>query len=1261
MNKLTNKISTAIKTALSLSMLASCITTYAEDTEVFYSVNVSKPNLLFVLDVSGSMSGTIEVSSGPGTAVTSQIKSSVEDGSQNGSNSNVVTNQNSITFSQYNLSRFRFDNLGIPQDANITDAYIQFESAATTSGDVTVRVYSDDTNNSPSSDGNYFSGNFNRGYDWEIREDWAAGDRTEDQRVDVMSVLQEVVDRNGWQQNNGVSFFLYNVSGGSRSVFTFDDNFGTVPELHVEYTDGSSYKKKIDVMKESLRTVLEEAPDNVKIGLMNYGQEGLSIYNPQNKRHNSVSGIAFPVTDINAKARDVITSNSDVYGLPSFPDENKTVREYVADIADSWNENSFTPIVDALYEAALYYRGETMHYGQNSPYINGAHPTTYSGDVVTKDIRYVARDVTSSNAQKYISPIESSCQENYIVLMTDGAPTYRVSYNNSQTTNEGPFASIRGTSKGPQGTLASAIGACASPQGAGNAGKCGAEITQYIATHDNLPDPTGSFPNGQEGNQYIETFTIGFGTGAGTSTETYLKSLATYDDGIPGTEDDGYFEASSPEALANAFKNILAAVAAPKGTLASPGYSVNVKSGLEHEKDIYIPVFDRKNSSRWAGNLKKFKIVDEDGLRKIKGSNGAEAVDELGGFTTNALDYWSESPAATPDGKLVQKGGLANLLDPSERNVYSDIVSNDISTASNQLTEGNIANITNDVLGISPTSTVAYRKKLVNFMRGWELGEPNTEARYHMGDMLHSEPLVITYNSGENGVKKQYIFAGTNEGYLHAFDTADTGSNAGKEMFAFIPSELLKTITESQYLNEGTAEDHKYGVDGSITYWFNDVDEDGVVDVGSDQVILYFGLRRGGNSYYALDVTNINAPKLLWKVNSEDTGYGLLGQSWSPPYLARVGVDGSTCVNGRENCKEVVIISGGYDPDEDRNIPNTQLVDDAKSSVTANEGNDIFIIDAINGGAPLWKLSSAVSNPLVNSVPGGIRILDTNYNQFIDRMYFGDTGGNLWRVDLSEAIGSSDEESTITKLAELGDGGRKFFNEPDVSALKLKGKTVFAVSIGSGFRAHPLDKTIDDKFYVVLDRSPFSKLDEDNYNTILTSTLARITIDESGVTQTGTLAESDGWLVHLPDSGEKVLATAVTFDGVITFTTLVPEVLTSGVGIDQCAAPATQGRFYAINLLTGEPGIDLDGSGDDDSDTSDPYNPDSITDNDIYITVAKGEIPGKPQTIFNPLDVVAGVCTHPVDIRIGKKLSQATGYDACRLESVYWSDPVSDQ
>ncbi len=535
--------------------------------------------------------------------------------------------------------RLRFTNINIPQGAEIKNAYIQFEASETSpKKKAHFEVYAESTDNAPAIVANFFGGSYYEDDKSHHHDKWNAGDRGDDQRVDVEEVTQDVIDRDGWSENNAIAYYI-DSKDGERSIAMFDHPTATPPTLYIDYEVKESKKDRLEVMQESLRAVLQESPDNVKVGLMNYGQESLNVSNPENKRHHAVTGLSFPVTDINAKARDVIVTPADVWGLPSYPSETTTVREYIADIADTWNHKSYTPIVDSLYEAALYMRGEKMHYGQSLPTLSGAHPSTYDGPVVTTNVAITGRD--RATAPKYKTPIESSCQENYIVLMTDGAPTYRDS---SWKSIEGPLARRASiASGGPQGPLASALGTCATAAGVGKQGNCGAELTHYLANNDNLPSPTSSFPQGQEGDQLIKTFTIGFGTGEGTDTETYLKSLATYDDEdtSEGPEEDGYFLATSPEDLAAAFKGILEEVAEPKGTLASPGYSVNVKNGLEHEKDIFIPVFDRKNTSRWSGNLKKFKIVDIDDKRVIQGKNNVNATDELGNFTSNALDYWS--------------------------------------------------------------------------------------------------------------------------------------------------------------------------------------------------------------------------------------------------------------------------------------------------------------------------------------------------------------------------------------------------------------------------------------------------------------------------------------------------------------------------------------------------------------------------------------------------------------------------------------------
>jgi len=1235
----------------------------------------------------------------------------------------IDTSNSSIEFYEPQLALDEDHNVGlrfnlgqtIPKDAVILDAYITLTSAGNYTNDGSINIQTKSTGSAAefSLANPILSDGYDSGVNWPLLgANWTLD--TSYRTPELTQNIQSIVD------NSDVDSLAFRLlrEGDLRNVYALDGSGDKAPVLYIKYQDignatagtgtgtggttiVTEINTRLEVMQKALENVLQVAPE-INVGLMKYSGMNGDRFRDHNelKRNHYVGGIVYPISPIYEESADHIGSYQDRDNLPNPGD--KIVREYLSDVANQWEPYGGTPIVDSLYEAALYFRGELAHFGRTKNDTDdwnstGSHPSSLvNGDRMTKHVADVARP-SQANA-RYKSPIINECQSSYIVLMSDGEPTNY--YDDNWGRARGPFAQyVAGghTNTGIEGDLATRIksgnsSGCLTGNGEeGNtaekftSGTCGREITQFLATNDQMPDGGRGSNKGVKGEQLIKTFVIGFGPttgGLSPGAEEYLKSLVTVDG-------NGYFKAEHKQQLETAFLSIFDEVAKASNSLSSPGYSVNVKSGLEHEDDIYIPVFDRKNTSRWSGNLKKFKLVDDNGKRKIRGKNNKDAFDEYGAFTDDALDYWSASPNAHPDGFVVDKGGVAELIEPENRKIFSDLDCDtgcDLNTTSNLFKATN-SNVTAGLLGIdsaglSEADTITFRKTLINFMRGWEDGYYNEDGsgsganakgikRGYMGDMLHTEPLVVTYAKGaaDGSGKKQYIFAATNEGYLHAFDV-----DSGKEKFVFAPEALLKN-SFSLFNNAGTARDHKYGVDGTLTYWHDDANHDGNVD-SSEKVYLYFGLRRGGRAYYALDVSNINQEnpqvKLLWKKTNDDDGMGLLGQTWSAPYLAKVRTSDGTK-------KEAMIISGGYDQKDDRDDPlKPKFLDDATTTVTSDNredamGHNIYILD-MHTGELLWDLDGSMSenSPLKNSIPGGVRILDVDRNGVIDRMYFADTGGFVWRLDLSEALSKSgDDKSKLTKLASLAvkdsRDARKFYNEPDVAVMSPNGKTMFAVSIGSGFRAHPQDKTIHDKFFVLKDVSPYDELASD-FDAIEVDSLASVSVSGSAgsvaLTQSGfgDANKDKGWYLSFPeDTGEKVLATAITVDGIIAFTSMVPKVVTDSV--DVCKAPVSDGRLYALNILTGEAGFNLDES--EESNVKD-----RITDNDAFVSIVRGEIPGKPQIVFNSVEknsildasgeATKTQCSHPIDIRNGKKLSQVTGYDACRLESVYWNDPEQE-
>jgi len=55
--------------------------------------------------------------------------------------------------------------------------------------------------------------------------------------------------------------------------------------------------------------------------------------------------------------------------------------------------------------------------------------------------------------------------------------------------------------------------------------------------------------------------------------------------------------------------------------------------------------------------------------------------------------------------------------------------------------------------------------------------------------------------------------------------------------------------------------DKAYGLDGPLSYWIEGDNNDDIVNEG-EKAHLYVTMRRGGNSIYALDVSDYKNPKL---------------------------------------------------------------------------------------------------------------------------------------------------------------------------------------------------------------------------------------------------------------------------------------------------------------------------------------------------------------------------------------------------------------
>ncbi len=706
---------------------------------------------------------------------------------------------------------------------------------------------------------------------------------------------------------------------------------------------------------------------------------------------------------------------------------------------------------------------------------------------------------------QYRSPISLDCQKNFVVLLTDGEPQNDVSANNKIRSLPG-FTTLLGT--------------C---DGAGD-GACLDDLAEYL----NSTDASATL----DGIQSVSTYVIGFAVDA-----PLLESTAQRGGGQ-------YYVADDTGSLAAALTDVVTGIIRSAGVFTAPAIPVSAFGQTPDQRDVYVSVFQPTGTARWPGNLKKYRF--ETGV--LTGQDGEAAIDPASGFfASDAFSFWS----AAPDGDRVPEGGAASRIPtPSVRKVYTDIAGPDLLDAGNLVVVGNSA-ITETLLGV----TTELRTDLINWIRGLDVldadGDGNvTEARRQMGDPLHVRPVALNYGTSAAN-PETVVFVATNEGFLHAVD-ADTGV----EIWSYVPGRLLGR--QYAFYLDGPATSRLYGLDGEIRLFRGPID-------GVTRSILIFGMGRGGDAVFALDVTARNAPVLLWQLDSTMPDFASLGQTWTAPPVARVNVGGDT--------RQVVVLSGGDDSQDNRGL----RVD--------NVGNAVFVVD-LETGERLWSagLSGAGHDlefdRMQQSIPAAPRVLDISGDGLADRFYVGDMGGRLWRFDI---INGESRATLVTGgvLASLGAGDdgsapasdvRRFYATPDAVLVNCLRGTFLALNIGSGYRGHPLDTDVNDAFFSVRDANVYLPIAPEDYADIEIGVedLLDITTDPTATVP----VDQAGWLLRMvEDPGEKILNSGVTFNNTIFFTSFAP-----GEQVSACAGGLGVNRAYQVDACNGRPVNNLDGS-----------------------------------------------------------------------------------
>lgn len=798
-------------------------------------------------------------------------------------------------------------------------------------------------------------------------------------------------------------------------------------------------------------------------------------------------------------------------GRVIFPVGNMTDqrRADMANVISQINAETNTPLAETMYEAYRYLGGKSLLFGndqypedperdlsaetfttQTTPITNGTTTTDTNGNTV-----YV-----QPSSETYKAPTEFSCQKANIIIVTDGDPTADTDANSSITKMLTGTSSSSCTNLVPVDSNGNPMTYVDSNGKTQTMKAYGSDCLDVLAGWMSQTPVDPSVSSGG-----VTTYTVGFGTGLSTTGYNELNNAAMFSGGIMTS-------ATSATALNAALNANLAKIQAFTTSFSAPSLSINAFNKQFDNDYVYLSLFFPASTVAWNGNVKKYRLCDDTditagkctSLTDVLDANGNKVTDSSGNFLTNPTpqSYWS----ATPDGSEITLGGTgSNVPAAASRGMYTYYSSGGsysgltspsagvpVSTSStNSFYTAVSADPT--LLGLPASATSTQVTQLVNWILGEDSYNPKapTAQRWTFGDPLHSTVTPVTLGKDSSGNPIIKLLVGNNDGVVRMIN-----ENTGTEEWSFLPQEMYPI----QYtLSQNGSGSHLYGVDAAPTIWVQDLNDDGIISPSDgDHVYMYIGMRRGGRDIYAFDITpdhtltsltdkSTTPPKLMWVIKGGSGNFAQLGQTWSQPQRVRVRYACPTsgtnvCDDNNPNTDDsksrpVLMFAGGYDPNQDTALP----------AGPDSMGNAIYMVDPLTGSRIWWASSDTgadlVLPQMLYSVPSDLRLVDTDGDGSVDRVYVGDTGGQLWRVDLGTQLGASGNVnggSTGYVFADVGCGSgvvhksngscppsttvqdlRKFFYPPDRGPVNdptySADPNYDMITIGSGDRADPLD------------------------------------------------------------------------------------------------------------------------------------------------------------------------------------------------------------
>lgn len=620
-------------------------------------------------------------------------------------------------------------------------------------------------------------------------------------------------------------------------------------------------------------------------------------------------------------------------------------------------------------------------------------------------------------------------------------------------------------------------------------------------------------------NYGTDTYVIGFQTTGNSNYVTLSQAGGTYPDSplFAGNWQELY------EKLSTVIRNAINADL----TFAAPTIMPDVVG------DDYIlqATFRYKADHQWKGTLKKFAL-DENGEVSALAWDAGERMNLISAADRNIWTATETLPAGLNNFTAANMEHLRPLMEAHRSEPFDDADLTDLI----QFVRGVdvYEEFADDEDDDGDALYAGDRWKLADIYhsRALAAGAPNARIAYeaHAGSDAYyrAENGYAAFRDGEScggscADRKNIVYAGSNGGMLHAFD-----SDTGDEVWAFIPPILLPKFKDMISSTAGKS-NAVFGVDGSP------VIKD-VFDGEEWRTVLVIGLRQGGGGYSVLDVTDPLNPAHMftigydviteeiryWNASGEEVvfrrtdsvpdGFNVMnmGETWSEPLILRLPVG----INGED--KWVIAAGGGYN-----------------NRVNSDYGDRIYFFDIFGSEPVLHAIDLGDSdggNNIRNSVPAKISAITADTTALFPYhgalLHVTDQDGILHKIDVSSNAEILYQRETVMNLESSAANGRVSFS-PTVSAF-ADGGLYHVMGTGDITDLDNLGAGIDNRIFAARD-AHFPDADP-----LAAGYTFDDLADKTDVGESCAFTEEEGWQVRLGNTGKSLSAATIFNNTVLT-------------------------------------------------------------------------------------------------------------------------------